>query len=123
MTKNIKPLRKALENTGPITLSSTPVLGGFLSVIFCALFAGFSVLIFAIINSPPPYELFLQFFGGSLLGATFAVGIQIAITISIIFDKTDAHLKILFFIGGLVGYIVHFTAGYAFYYFLRSVYF
>jgi len=106
MTIKEAPLRDALARTGPIKLPENPIIAGILSIFLCAFFSGFAVFLFVMLFSYHPIELFFVSFIAALWGATFGLGIHISILLSLIYNRTNLVLKLYYFMGAIIGYIL-----------------
>ena len=108
------PLLKAVENVDPLPgfLFAHPVLTGWFAMIVSAMFGGVFVLFWAL--SGTGSQIFEAVRYGMIGGTVVASLVYIGIFISAFFTPDERKHRILFFLGGVLGFATLFFTDYLF---------
>ena len=108
----VKPLAKAVENTGPLPgwLFSHPVIAGFFAMIMCPVFGGVSFMFwFSVGGQLVAVEYYSVFVSGGILGILIGAIVLLLIFASAFIDRDEAKYRMLFCLGGALGIAVFFV--------------
>jgi hypothetical protein len=101
-----KPLIDAVDRLGPLPnfLFSNPVVGGFFSMIMCAVFGGVIMLFQSAGRGEVNVAILFEWVrGGAIAGIVVGAVIHVGIAVSALFQKEEAQVRLSFVFGGWLG--------------------